>query len=118
VHHVRRGAAPDHRTVPRRGNSSGVLARPDDLTRTEFRPLTQSELASEFEIDNASVSRATKDLLNRGIVERTGKGPVMKWRLSLKWGWRGNAAAFHAAVREVEAHRTGLAGRKSPLCAP
>jgi DNA-binding Lrp family transcriptional regulator len=81
------------------------LALPDHLSWTEFRPLNQGQLASELEIDQASVSRAMKDLLNRGIVEREGKGPASHWRLSLKWGWRGNAAAYHAAVRETEAAR-------------
>ena len=81
------------------------LALPDHLSWTEFRSLNQSELATDLEIDNASVSRAMRDLLNRGIVERIGAGPVMKWRLSLKWGWRGNAAAYHAAVREAEQAR-------------
>ena len=83
------------------------LALPDHLSWTEFRSLNQSELATALEIDNASVSRAMRDLLNRGIVERTGKGPVMKWKLSLKWGWRGNAAAYHTAMREAETVRLG-----------
>jgi DNA-binding IclR family transcriptional regulator len=83
------------------------LALPDHLSWTEFRPLNQSQLATRLKITGASVSRAMKDLLNRGIVERIGAGPVMQWKLSLKWGWRGNAAAYHAAMRETgEQHRT------------
>lgn len=92
------------------------LALPDHLNWTEFRPLNQSDLATELEIDNASVSRAMRDLLSRGIVERTGKGPVMQWKLSLKWGWRGNAAAYHVAMRDAE--RTRLNGQPPAALRP
>ena len=74
------------------------LPLPDHLTWTEFRPLNQSEL----EVDNASASRAMRDLLNCGLVGRIGGGPAMRWKLSLKWGWRGNAA-----VRAAEQARLG-----------
>ncbi len=81
------------------------LSLPDHLTWTEFRSLHQSELAAALEIDSASVSRAMRDLLARGIVERIGKGPVQRWKLSLAWGWRGSAAAYQSAVREAEKAR-------------
>ena len=84
------------------------LVLPDHLNWLEFRSLNQRDLAADLKISPASVSRAMKDLLNRSMVERSGRGPVMKWRLSLNWGWRGNAAAFHAAVRESE--RVRVAG--------
>ena len=81
------------------------LILPSYLSWTEFRSLSQAELAARLKIDQASVSRALKDLLNRDIVERTGKGPAVKWKLSLKVGWNGNAAAYHAAARNAEKAR-------------
>jgi hypothetical protein len=89
------------------------LALPDYLSWTEFRPLNQSKLAERLKVGAASVSRAMKDLHGRGIVERLGRGPVMQWKLSLNWGWRGNAAAYHAAVREAETHRLQAGQRPS-----
>lgn len=77
------------------------LALPDYLSWTEFRPLNQAAVAKRLKITQGSVSRVMKDLLNRSIVEREGSGPVTRWKLSLNWGWRGNAAAYHAAAREA-----------------
>ena len=88
------------------------MALPDHLSWTEFRPLPREQLAKLLEIDGASVSRALTDLHNRGMIERRGKGPVTQWKLSLNWGWKGNAAAYHAAMRDNDAHR--IAAGKSP----
>jgi hypothetical protein len=68
---------------------------PKLLTWTEFRQLNQVALAAELHIDDASVSRALRDLLNRGIIERQGRGPASTWKLSIDWGWRGNVETFH-----------------------
>ena len=85
------------------------LALPDHLSFTEFRPLNRNRSSRhQLGIDGASVSRAMKDLLNRKIVERKGRGPVTQWKLSFEVLWRGNAAAYHAAAREHEARRKAL----------
>lgn len=66
-------------------------------------------------VTSATGRRAVmRDLLNRGIVERQGKGSVAQWRLSLKWGWDGNVAAYHAATREIEARRHALGLEANP----
>jgi DNA-binding transcriptional MocR family regulator len=90
------------------------LSLPDHLTWTTFSTLNQVELAKKLEIDDGSVSRALKELTERGIVERKGRGPVSKWKLSLKWGWRGSAAAYHAAVREAAANQPPKAATTTP----
>jgi hypothetical protein len=47
-------------------------------------------------------------LLELGIVEREGRGPVTRWRLSSDWGWNGSADQWHA----LRAGR--LRGKKPP----
>jgi hypothetical protein len=81
------------------------LAQPEYLSWTEFRPLSRELLAERLEMSGASVSRALTDLHNCDIIARKGRGPVTQWKLSLKWGWRGGAAAYHAAVRDAEGAR-------------
>jgi hypothetical protein len=88
------------------------LSLPDHLSWTEFRPLRQEALAAELGIDGSAVSRALADLHARGVVEREGKGPVTTWKLSLKWGWRGSAAAYAKAAREAEEQRQALKSGK------
>jgi hypothetical protein len=70
------------------------------LSWTEFQPLNQVALAMRLKATPRSVNRALKALLILNAVDREGRGPATRWRLSLTWGWRGNAASYHAAKRE------------------
>jgi hypothetical protein len=73
---------------------------PTVLSWTEFQPLNQKTLATDLETTPGSVNRALKALLILNAVDRKGRGPATRWRLSLTWGWSGNAASYHAAIRE------------------
>jgi hypothetical protein len=73
---------------------------PDVLSWTEFRPLDQKDLAMRLETTPRSVNRALSALLVVNAVEQKGSGSATTWRLSMTWGWRGNAASYHAAERE------------------
>jgi hypothetical protein len=66
---------------------------PSVLSWTEFQPLNQKALATRLETTPRSVNRALKALLILNAVDRKGRGPTTRWRLSLTWGWSGNAAS-------------------------
>lgn len=73
-----------------------LLLLPEHLNFTDFRPLNQRSLAAQLQVGSGSISRAMTDLLEMGVVERQGRGPVTQWRLSTDWGWNGTADQFHA----------------------
>jgi hypothetical protein len=88
------------RRMPRGLTIELFTLSPTVLSWTEFQPLNQKALATWLETTPRSVNRALKALLILNAVDRIGRGPATTWRLSLTWGWRGNAASYHAAKRE------------------
>jgi hypothetical protein len=65
------------------------------LNWKNFKPLNQYVVAERIGIAQSMVSRALRDLLARGMVERKGSGPQIKWRMSSNWSWKGKTEAFH-----------------------
>jgi DNA-binding MarR family transcriptional regulator len=102
----------------RQGASVRVLITlPSRLNWTDYRPLPQDELAKHLDLNPASVSRALADLHRNKLIERKGRGPLTTWKLSPSWGWRGNPASYHAAIREqqqAEAQAAAARRRKRP----
>ena len=81
---------------------------PDHLNYTDFRPLPVRIVAETLDSSPGSISKAMSQLLALGVVERDGKGPMTRWRLSSDYGWNGSADAYHA-------FRAGkLRGKKPP----
>lgn len=77
-----------------------VLARlPDHLEWEAWRRLPQRMLAQELRMSVGAVSEAMNQLVELGVVERRGRGPVTEWRLTTELGWRGNVESFHAERR-------------------
>lgn len=70
---------------------------PDHLDWIVWRRLPQKELAAKLSISIGSINAAMAELLAIGAVEKRGAGPVIEWRLSLDWGWRGTPDQYHAA---------------------
>lgn len=70
---------------------------PSYLDWKEWRTLPTPEIAKRIRRDGSAISRAMKDLQRLGLVEKQGKGPTVKWRLSTLWGWRGDVDSFNAA---------------------
>ena len=89
-----------------------MLKLPKRLSFTEFRFLNQAELAAELGTGQGAISRCLSQLLDLGVIEREGKGPRTKWRLSNDWGWQGTADQWHA----MRAGR--LKGKKPPIPEP
>ena len=77
-----------------------LYALPDYLDFETWKRMDQKRLAVELDLSQSSVSHAMAELVERGIIERQGAGPVVEWRLSLNFGWRGNLASFKAAQRK------------------
>jgi hypothetical protein len=81
--------------------SSGATLRlfivlPQMLSYTAFKRLDQVKLGAELSMNHSTISRSLKELVALGVVERQGKGPMVEWRLSPNFGWRGNVESFHA----------------------
>ncbi len=74
-----------------------------------WRQLHQERLAAELGTDRAVISRALKELLAVGVLERRGSNPRIEWRLSLDVGWRGSAGSYQDAKR-----KRGLRGGRTP----
>lgn len=89
-----------------------LLVLPRFLNFTDYKRLPTAEVAQRVEADQSGVTRAMRELLALGIVEREGLGPYTMWRLSSDWGWNGTADQWHA-------HQAGrLKGKKPPARAP
>ena len=71
---------------------------PVHLDYHEFRRLDQTKIASELGTTGASVSRGMAELLKLGVVEKQGKGPVIAWKLTPDYGWRGDVESYEAAA--------------------
>lgn len=70
------------------------------LSASDWRRLDQRVLADRLRVSQPSVSRALSELVERGFLEREGKGPGVRYRLSPRVSWRGTTAAYHAQQRE------------------
>lgn len=79
------------------------------LDSSNWRMLHQEELGARLNLSAATISRAVKDLLQERFIERRGLNPRAEYRLCAESAWRGGAARFHEAVREIEAERRGAA---------
>ena len=84
---------------------SGVAAKlllilPDHLSYSDWRRLDQRKVAAEINVTDGAVSRALAELVEHGVIERRGKGPMVEWRLSLDYGWRGDVDSFHTERRK------------------
>lgn len=77
-----------------------LLILPAHLDYVTFRRLDQRKIAAEIDVTNGAISKALAELTALGVVERRGKGPVVEWRLSLDYGWRGDVDSFHAERRK------------------
>jgi DNA-binding transcriptional ArsR family regulator len=73
-----------------------LFLAPSRLDWREWRQLNQYEIASLLGTKQPSISRALKELLAAGLIERRGSGPRQEWRLMPELGWRGNVASFAA----------------------
>ncbi len=68
---------------------------PKMLNAAEYRRLDQRVLAEKYSVTQPCISKALSLLLGRGIIERTGRGPGVRYRLSPLVAWRGTAAQYH-----------------------
>jgi hypothetical protein len=80
--------------------SSGATLRlfivlPQLLTYNSWRRLDQVKLGADLGMNNSTISRALKELVELEVIERQGKGPVVEWKLTPNFGWRGNVESFH-----------------------
>jgi hypothetical protein len=71
-------------------------ALPDYLNFVTFERVDQRKLAAEYDLNQASISRALAELHALGVIEKHGAGPATLWRFSLNYGWKGNLASFNA----------------------
>ena len=94
----------------KQGGTLRVLALlPEYLDFVNFRRLSTAQVGKRLDMHTGNVSRAMAQLLELGIVEREGSGPVTTWRLSSDWGWNGTVDQYHA-------FRGGrLKGKKAPV---
>jgi DNA-binding transcriptional ArsR family regulator len=76
------------------------IVLPDHLSYTAYRRLDQTKIGAELDMNHSTVSRALKELTELGVVERRGSGPVVEWKLSPDYGWRGHVDAFHVEQRK------------------
>jgi hypothetical protein len=83
-----------------------MLILPDHLDFVTFRPLQTDKVRALLNIGAGSVSRAMNKLHELGVIEREGRGPVTKWRLSADYGWNGGVEAWHAHQRKRRARRS------------
>lgn len=67
----------------------------EQLNAETWRYIRQDDVADNLSISTGTVSRAMKDLVRHGLLERQGGGARVCWRLVPESGWRGSAAAFH-----------------------
>lgn len=94
------------------------------LMTSGFRRVDQRQLAEELKTSQPVVSRALSDLVRVGIVEREGKGPGTRYRLSPRVAWRGTAGSYHAAEKHegrrfgAEAHARALTAQLDLLDPP
>jgi hypothetical protein len=70
-------------------------ALPWMLSPSEFRRVDQAVLAAKHGVSQPSISRAMTLLVKRGVIEKTGAGPGVRYRLSPRVGWQGSTAAYH-----------------------
>lgn len=69
---------------------------PHMLEPSNWRRLDQRVLAAELGVSQPSISQGLTVLINAGIVEREGRGPGTRYRISPRVAWRGTAGAYHA----------------------
>jgi DNA-binding transcriptional MocR family regulator len=74
-------------------------ALPKRLSFRTYKRLHQGEFAKHLGLDQGRVSRALRNLHEKGIIERRGKGAFVEWRLSKSWGWIGSAEAYERSVK-------------------
>ncbi len=68
----------------------------EHLDFTDFRQIKTVDLAAELDSDSGTISRAMRELLQIGILEREGVGARSAWRFSSNWGWNGTVDQYHA----------------------
>jgi DNA-binding transcriptional ArsR family regulator len=73
---------------------------PTMLAPDDWRRLDQRVLANELTVSQPSVSRGLTVLMRAGVVERSGKGPGVRYRMSPRVMWRGTVGAYHAQERQ------------------
>lgn len=93
------------------GISSGptlrvMLLLPTLLDYVQWRRLDQVKLGTTLGINQGTVSKALKELLRIGYVEKNGTGPTTEWRLSSNYGWKGSVDSYHQFQRSRSAEKT------------
>lgn len=78
------------------------LQLPWMLSTSAFRRLDQRVLAEEYRVGQPAISKALTELMRIGVIEREGKGPGVRYRLSPLVSWSGTAEQYHA-----QQHREG-----------
>ena len=69
---------------------------PKLLSPSSYSRVDQAVLAEQQRVSQSAISRAMTILVQRGFLEKTGKGPGVRYRLSPLVAWRGTTAAYHA----------------------
>jgi hypothetical protein len=73
------------------------------LSPMEWRRLDQTKLGKLIGVPQGHVSRSLAHLVKLNAIEREGKGPLVKWRLTLYFKWRGDVPSYKAQL-----HARGL----------
>lgn len=82
---------------------------PTMLNAHDWRRLDQRVLAQELAVSQPSISRGLGVLLTVGAIEREGRGPGVRYRMSPRLMWRGTVGAYHAQEREEGRNYAGEA---------
>jgi DNA-binding transcriptional MocR family regulator len=85
-----------------------VMILPKLLSYQHWRRLDQVTVGAQIGADNSTISRAMRELEEQGFLERRGRGPVIEWRLTEYFGWKGTVEAFHD-------HKTDRAKQKAEM---
>jgi len=83
---------------------------PTMLNADDWRRLDQRVLAKDLAVSQPSVSRGLGVLMQAGVIEREGKGPGVRYRMSPRVMWRGTVGAYHAQEREEARNYAAEAG--------
>ncbi len=110
-------AAKIARTITSGATLRLFIVLPEHLDYVTFRRLDQVKIGAELGMGQSSISRSLKELVEAGVVERRGKGPLVEWRLSPDYGWRGDVESFHAEQGKRRKKPGALTGSPAPIVA-
>lgn len=82
---------------------------PKMLSPAEYRRLDQRVLAEKYGVTQPCISKALSLLLGRGVIERQGKGPGVRYRLSPLVAWRGTVGQYHGQQHSEDRDYAGEA---------